>query len=92
VWTKGVLPVTGGLILFAFFFYGAKQFWSASYGNTSWRLPFSPHWQIGGVFLTGIGALVLGIILMFVYQAVRPAFFRGETLNKETPILVPETD
>lgn len=92
LWTKGVLPVTGGLVLFAFFFYGAKQFWSASYGNTSWRLPFSPHWQIGGVFLTGIGALVLGVILMFVYRAVSPAFFRGETLNKETPILVPETD
>ena len=92
VWTKGVLPVGGGLVLFAFFFYGAKQFWDPSYGNTSWLLPFSPHWRIGGVFLTGIGALLLGLILMFVYRFVAPPFFKGETLNKDTPILVPETD
>jgi hypothetical protein len=91
VWTKGVLLLVGGLVLFAFFIYGAKQFWSASYGNTSWLLPFFPHWRIGGVFLTGIGALVLGLILMIVYRFVSPAFFKGETLNKETPILVPES-
>ncbi len=24
-------------------------------------MPFSPHWKIGGVFLTGIGALVVGV-------------------------------
>ena len=27
---------------------------------------------------------------MFVYAAVRPPFFRGETLNKSTKTLVPE--
>jgi hypothetical protein len=42
------------------------------------------------VFLTGIGALVVGVVLMFIYRAVNPAFFKGETLNKDTPILVPE--
>ena len=26
---------------------------------------------------------------MFIYRAVNPPFFRGETLNKDTPILVP---
>ena len=39
---------------------------------------------IGGVFLLGIGSLVLGVILMFVWQAKAPAFFRGETLPKRT--------
>jgi amino acid transporter len=92
VWTKGVLPLVGAIILFFFFFYGAKQFWSASYGTTSWLLPFSPHWRIGGVFLTGAGALVLGVVLMIVYRFVNPPFFKGETLNKDTPVLVPETD
>ena len=53
-------------------------------------MSFSPHWKIGGVFLTGVGALVLGVILMFIYRVVAPAFFQGETLNKETPILVPD--
>ena len=90
LWTKGVMPLVGGLVLFFFFIYGAKQFWSASYGNTSWLLPFSPHWRIGGVFLTGIGALLLGVVLMFVYRVVSPPFFKGETLNRDTPILVPE--
>ena len=57
---------------------------------TYWTLPFPPHWKIGGVFLTGIGALVVGVVLMFIYRAVNPPFFKGETLNKDTPILVPE--
>ena len=48
------------LVLFCFFGYGMQQFWSPSYGNTSWTLPFSPHWHVGGVFLTGAGALLLG--------------------------------
>jgi amino acid transporter len=90
LWTKGVMPLVGGLVLFFFFIYGAKQFWSPSYGNTSWLLPFSPHWRIGGVFLTGIGALVFGAILMFVYRVISPPFFKGETLNEDTPILVPD--
>jgi hypothetical protein len=90
LWTKGVMPLVGGLVLFFFFIYGAKQFWNPSYGNTSWRLPFSPHWRIGGVFLTGIGALLLGVVLMLVYRVVSPPFFKGETLNRDTPILVPE--
>jgi amino acid transporter len=87
---KGVLPGFGGVVLFVFFFYGAKEFWNKSYGSTYWTLPFPPHWQIGGVFLTGIGALIVGVILMFIYRFVAPPFFRGETLNKDTPILVPE--
>jgi amino acid transporter len=87
---KGVLPGFGGLVLFGFFFYGAFEFWHKDYGSTYWTLPFSPHWQIGGVFLTGIGALIVGVILMFIYRLIAPPFFRGETLNKETPILVPE--
>ena len=47
-------------------------------------MPFPPHWAIGGIFLTGIGALVLGVVLMLVTWACMPAFFRGETLPKRT--------
>ena len=92
LWVKGVLPGFGAIVLFIFFFYGAFEYWHVSYGYSSWRLPFSPHWAIGGTFLTGIGALVLGVILMLVYRAVSPAFFRGETLNRDTPVLVPEAE
>ena len=42
------------------------------------------------MFILDIGAIVLGIVLMFIYRAVRPAFFRGEVLNRDTPTRVPE--
>ena len=29
---------------------------------------------------------------MFVYRFINPPFFKGETLNKDTPVLVEETD
>ena len=87
---KLLAPLFGGVILFVFFVYGLKQFWSPNYGSTSWTLPFSPHWHIGGVFLTGAGALLLGVILMVIYRFVSPAFFKGQTLNRDTPVLVPE--
>jgi hypothetical protein len=35
---------------------------------------------IGAVFVIGIGALLLGVILMVVYSRIAPPFFRGETL------------
>jgi amino acid transporter len=87
---RGVMPLFGGVTLLAFFFYGASQFWKHNFGNTFWTLPFSPHWQIGGVFLTGSGALVLGVVLMLLYRAIRPAFFRGESLNEGFGLLAPE--
>jgi hypothetical protein len=33
---------------------------------------------------------LVGVVLMFVYRAVSPPFFRGETLNAGTETLVPE--
>ena len=82
LWLRFVLPLLGALILFAFFVYGAYQFWNPAYGSTQWRLPFAPHWIIGGVFLTGVGSLVLGIPLMYLYRALRPAYFRGEVIRR----------
>ncbi|HWE54270.1 MAG TPA: APC family permease [Acidimicrobiales bacterium] len=87
---KGFLPLFGGLVLWAFMVYGLIQFWKPDYGSTSWTLPFSPHWQVGGVFLTGAGAIVVGVILMLAYALVSPSFFRGETLDRGTPVLAPE--
>ena len=55
------------------------------YGTTSWTLPFPPHWQVGGVFLTGIGSLVVGLVLMLVYNAIAPDFFAGRVLRRDTP-------
>jgi len=72
---QGVLPLAGGLILFGFFVDAAKTYADPDYGYTSIG-------GIGGVFLLGVGSLVLGVLLMFGYQAARPAYFRGETLPR----------
>jgi len=36
-------------------------------------------------------AVLIGIVLMFIYASLRPPFFRGEVLTRSTPTLVPET-
>ena len=72
---QGLLPLLGGLLLVAFFVIAAHTYADPDYGYTSVG-------DIGGVFLIGIGSLVLGVVLMFVYQAIAPAYFRGETLPK----------
>jgi amino acid transporter len=89
IW-KGIAPLLGGVLLLVFFVKAAWDDWNPNTGYTSWTLPFSPHWHIGGVFLTGIGALVFGVVLMLVYRAVAPPFFRGQVLTRATPTLVPE--
>ncbi len=87
---KGFLPLLGAASLTYFFAKGVWDYWNYTYGFSYWTLPFSPHWKIGGVFLTGVGSLVLGVILMLIYRVVSPPFFKGEVLNKETPVLVPD--
>lgn len=53
-------------------------------------MPFPPHWHVGGTFILDFGVSVIGVVLMFVYKAIRPAYFRGEVLNRDTPTRVPE--
>ena len=63
----------------------AKDMIAPDYGYTA----FGP---IGGVFVLGVGMLVLGIPLMlacFAFGTKR--FFRGETLNAATEVKVPDT-
>ena len=91
---RGLLPLLGGLMLFFALAWSAKDDWNWNGGNgasyTSWTMPFSPHWQIGGVFLLGFGSLLLGVVLMIIWRLVKPSFFKGETLNRDSPTLVPD--
>jgi amino acid transporter len=73
LWMKGVLPFLGGLMLLGAFVIASYQYAQPDYGNTT-------IFGIGGVFVVGIGALVLGAVIMVAYGLVAPAFFRGETL------------
>ena len=84
---RGVIPTVGGLLLLAAFLQAAHDYWLIgpnADSTTSWTMPFPPHWAIGGIFLTGIGALVLGVVLMIVTWVAMPPYFRGETLPKRT--------
>ena len=81
---RGVVPFLGGLILLAAFIRAATDYWAPDYGNTSWAMPFSPNWVIGGTFLTGVGALLLGVVLMIITWVFMPPYFRGESLPKRS--------
>ena len=72
---QGVIPLLGGILLLAFFVKACFTYADPAYGYTSIG-------KVGGVFLIGVGSLLLGVVLMFVYQAIAPAYFRGETLPK----------
>ena len=63
------------------FIRSAIDMFAEDYGDTSFR-------GVGGVFLLGIGALVLGVVLMIITEIAMPDYFRGRTLTKETRPLV----
>jgi hypothetical protein len=90
LWLRGILPLLGGVMLWAALIYNLWFYWQPVNSYTGWQMTFAPHWHIGGVFLIDFFSLVLGLVLMFVYSAIRPPFFRGEVLNRDTPTLVPE--
>jgi amino acid transporter len=89
---QGLLPLAGGFMLLFALVWSAKDDWNFASGQsaTSWTMPFSPHWQIGGVFLLGFGGLLLGVVLMLIWRVMHPAFFSGEILNAHSPTLVPD--
>jgi hypothetical protein len=72
----------GGLVL------TAQQDWKPVNSYVVWSMHFPPHWQIGFAFILGIGSLVLGIVLMAIASTTYRPFFRGETLNRDTPIFL----
>ncbi|MEV4441786.1 amino acid permease [Streptomyces sp. NPDC049577] len=62
---KGVLPGLGGLMMLCLLCYAAFVVYAEpSYGTTSFDLPFLG--QVGGVSIVGLGALLLGVVLMLV--------------------------
>jgi len=89
LWLRGILPFVGWVMLWFAMFWAFWYYWHPNNCYTSWNVPIL-HWQIGGVFLLDAGAVLLGIILMVAFAAVRPAYFRGEVLNRDTPTRVPQ--
>ncbi len=81
---RGIFPLLGGFAMAWAFGRSAVDMVQPDYGYTA----FGP---IGGVFVLGVGMLVLGVPLMlacFAFGTKR--FFRGETLNASTEVKVPD--
>jgi hypothetical protein len=78
---RGVIPMLGGIILLGAFLKAAQLYADKDYGETTLL-------GIGAVFVLGIGALLLGVVLMVIWNAISPAYFNGETLPKGSHDLV----
>jgi amino acid transporter len=79
---QGVLPLIGALILYFILGWSLWYYWQPVNSYTHWDIF---HREIGGTFTLDVGALLLGVILMLTMRAIRPAFFRGETLSRHSP-------
>ncbi len=90
LWLKGIIPLLGGIILWFVMIWTLQyNYRTPSNSYTTWTIPGTNH-VVGGVFVIDMGAIILGIVLMLIWWAMRPAFFRGEVLNADTPTRVPE--
>ena len=82
---RGIVPGVGGALLLFAAGWTAVTSWAADSGESSFTLPFAPHWQIGGVFLLGVGSMLLGLPLYLWTRAKLPAFFRGDVVPRRLP-------
>ena len=88
---QGILPVPGGLMLW---FLGGWSLWldydvATENDYTMWTVP-GIHWQIGGVFVIVFISWLVGLIVFIALRIAQPDFFKGRTLTRATPTLVPD--
>ena len=79
LWLKGILPLLGGVILLAAFIKSTIDFTKSDSGSTHF-------FGLGGPFVLGIGSILLGVILMIIYNIVAPAYFKGDTMRQGTVV------
>jgi amino acid transporter len=80
-WLRGALPLVGAVAMTWAFVQSAIDMYAPDYGKTH----FGP---VGGVFIMGIGLLLLGIPVGALGAIGGRQFFRGQTLNARTEITV----
>ncbi|CAM4294562.1 putative amino acid permease YhdG [Mycobacterium basiliense] len=85
---RGVVPLLGGVVLTVVFIFGlieyAKVDWLVENGHNVTILGF------GAVAVVGVGSMLLGVVVMVVWWAVAPGFFRGRTLHRQSADLLLE--
>lgn len=77
-----VIPALGALMLFGAFVRTAMDSAAVEFGATSLA-------GLGGVFLLGVGSILVGVVIMLGYERIAPAYFReplprGLTKTHET--------
>jgi len=84
---RGLFPLVGGLMLAAVFVYGLISFsapdWLTDSDGNNVTI-----FGVGATAVVGVGALVIGAILMGIWAIRQPDFFRGKTLERRSDDLV----
>jgi amino acid transporter len=81
---RGAFPLLGAIAMTWAFVQSATDMYAPGYGKTH----FGP---VGGVFVLGIGLLVLGIpVAALIAVGGGRDFFRGNTLNATTKVALPD--
>jgi amino acid transporter len=93
LWMQGILPLLGGLILWFLGAWSLWEDWDVSTGTsyTTYTIP-GLHWQVGGVFVIVFLATLIGFVIWLALRISQPAYFKGQTLTRSTPTLVPESE
>jgi amino acid transporter len=91
LWMQGILPLLGGLIMYAA---GGWSLWAdydVNTGNsyTSLTIP-GLDWQVGGTFVIAVLAAIVGVLAFLYMRITAPAYFKKQTLTRATPTLVPD--
>jgi amino acid transporter len=91
LWMQGILPLIGALILWFLGGYSLWEDYDVNTGNsyTSYTIP-GVHWEVGGVFVIVFLSWLAGLIFWIFLRIRQPAFFKGKTLTRATPTLVPD--
>jgi amino acid transporter len=84
---RGLFPLLGGVMLVAVFVYGLIQFaapdWLTDADGKNITI-----FGIGAEAVVGVGGILIGAVLMVVWWIVKPDFFRGRTLPRQSADLV----
>ena len=91
LWMQGILPLVGGLILWFLGGYSLWEDYDVNTGNsyTMYTIP-GIHWEVGGVFVIVFLSWLAGLLFWIFLRVRQPAFFKGKTLTRATPTLVPD--
>lgn len=87
IFNRLILPLVGGLLMLTVLVFSTINMVKPDYGMTQ-------AFGVSGVFLTAVVAFGIGAILMIICSGTKSMkpFFRGESLNMQTGVKVPETE